>query len=94
MENTDNELSNKIAAFFSWVEFLGMIVFITSRLFFRQNDWLALTSIILICSGYFYRIYADWKAGRKKSVKRRLLLFVLVVIAAAVFGYIAYQRNH
>lgn len=94
MPNTENELSGRETAFVSWIEFLGMIVFLSSRLFFRQHDWMAIAGFALIASGYFYRMYFDWKAGRKKSVRRRLIFFIVAVIAAGIVAYISHQKNN
>ena len=93
MENSQSEMSGKLTAFFSWIEFLGLIVFLSSRLFFRQQSWVAIAGLLLIGSGYIYRMYRDWKAGRKKAFWRRLIFLVVAIIAAGIVGYLAYERN-
>lgn len=93
MENSDIELSGRVTAFFSWIEFLGLLLLIFSRIFFRNYEWISLAGLVLICSGYFYKMYADWRRGRKKAVRARLIFLVLALAAALVVGYISFEKN-
>ena len=89
MENTNTELSNKLPAFVSWIQFIGWIMFIISRLFFRQHSWLLVVSTVLLLSGYFLSMYFDWKHGRKKAFKSRLVFLLIAIVVALIVGYIA-----
>ncbi|HEU4901569.1 MAG TPA: hypothetical protein VFT06_02230 [Flavisolibacter sp.] len=89
MENTDTELSYRTASFFGWIEFLGLLLFFASRFFFRETAWLMYLGFLLVCSGYGYKLYGDWKAGRKKALRIRLFVLLLAIAAGLVVGYIA-----
>ena len=89
MENTNTELSNRTASFFGWIEFLGLLLFFASRLFFGETTWLMYPGFLLFCSGYAYKMYGDWKAGRKKALRIRLLVLLLAIAAGLLVGYLA-----
>jgi hypothetical protein len=85
MESTNTELSGRTAAVFSWVEFLAVMLIILSATAFRQyGDWLKLIALVMLLSNFIYRIAADWKAGRKKAVRYRLITFSLIILFLAV----------
>lgn len=89
MENTNTELSSRTASFFSWIEFLGLLLFITFRLFLPEYGWLAYLGVVLLASGYGYKMYRDWKEGRKKRFRLRLLVLLFALVAGLVVGYLA-----
>jgi hypothetical protein len=93
MDNGRTEMSSRFSAFISWIEFLGILLILSSRLFLREYDWLGIVGIVMLASGYLYRMYLDHKAGRKKSFQRRLIFLVIAVIAAFIVGYLAYNKE-
>jgi thiol:disulfide interchange protein len=93
MNSGNSELSNKKNAFIGWIEALGFILFIVSRIFFREYEWLLFIAVGFILIAFFYRLYLDWKNGNTKRVKSRLIVFVLILIASAVLAYFTYQRG-
>jgi hypothetical protein len=90
MESTNTELSGRTAAVFSWVEFLAVVLIILSATAFRQyGDWLKVIGLVILLSNFIYRIAGDWKAGRKKAVRNRLIIFTLILILFAALIILA-----
>ena len=87
MENTNTELSNKTAAAFSWIEFLGLVLLILSRTAFKEQQWLFYLGALIILSSYVYKLIRDWKRGNKKAVRSRLLILTVAIAAGAIVGY-------
>ncbi|MDB5252666.1 MAG: hypothetical protein JWP27_1835 [Flaviaesturariibacter sp.] len=87
MENTNTELSNRTGAAFSWLEFLGLVLVVLSRTAFKQQEWLFYVGAVLILSSYGYKLVRDWRAGKQKAVRTRLLILVVAIAAGALVGY-------
>jgi ABC-type nickel/cobalt efflux system permease component RcnA len=85
MEPTNTELSSRTAAIFSWLEFLGIVLIILSATVFKTyRDWLQLIAFALLLSGFIYRILRDWRAGRKKAARFRIIVLAIIIIALGV----------
>lgn len=82
--STNNELSNRTSAFFSWIEFLGLLLFFSGAIFLKQYEWLLIVGLGLILSGYGYKAYSDWKAGRRKIVWIKIVLLLIIFVVAYV----------
>ena len=93
MVNTNTEFSNKLASFFSIVQFAGILVYLTARFFYRELAWLAWLGFALMFSGYLYRMYADWKQGRKKVFRNRLVFLLIAIAFALLVGYWAETKS-
>lgn len=87
MENTNTELSNKTAAAFSWLEFLGLVLLILSRTALKTQEWLFYLGATIILSSYVYKLVRDWRRGNKKAVRSRLLILLVAIAAGALVGY-------
>jgi ABC-type nickel/cobalt efflux system permease component RcnA len=85
MEPTNTELSSRTGAIFSWLEFLGIVLIILSATVFKAyRDWLQLIAFALLLSGFIYRILRDWRAGRKKAARLRIIVLAIIIIALGV----------
>jgi hypothetical protein len=85
MESTNTELSGRTAAVFSWIDFLAVVLIILSATAFRQYGvWLKVIALVMLLSNFIYRIAGDWKAGRKKHVRYRIISFCLILVFLAV----------
>ena len=85
MEPTNTELSSRTAAIFSWLEFLGIVLLILSLTAFREeSDALKLAALLLLLSAFIYKIFADFRSGRKKSARIRLIVFTLIITGILV----------
>ena len=93
MENTNTELSNKTAAAFSWLEFLGLVLLILSRTAFKAQEWLFYAGAAVILSSYIYKLVRDWKRGNKKAVRSRLLILLVAIAAGAIVGYFKMRNS-
>jgi hypothetical protein len=62
---------------------------LASRFFYREVIWLVWLGFALMFSGYLYRMYADWKLGRKKALRNRLLFLLIAIGVALLVGYLA-----
>jgi hypothetical protein len=55
-----------------------------------EPDWLYYTSLLFIFAGMIYSLVADWHLGKKKEVKRRLMMYgifiAILIILALVSG--------
>jgi phosphoglycerol transferase MdoB-like AlkP superfamily enzyme len=92
MENANTELSGKTPAFISWLQVIGLVVFLISRLsYFRHLDWLLYVGTALIIIALVLRIYFDRKHGRKKAFRERLILLILAlaILAGLIVFYLA-----
>jgi hypothetical protein len=87
MQNTNTELSNRTAAAFSWMEFLGLVVVILSQTVVRQQ-WLFYVGALVIVASYVYKMVRDWRAGNHKGVRMRLAVLVVAVVAGLIVGYL------
>jgi hypothetical protein len=82
MEPTNTELSSRTGAIFSWMEFLGIVLIVVSVTVFRTyRDILQLIALILLLSGYIYKIVHDLRAGRKRAARFRMIILALIIIA-------------
>ena len=80
MEPTNTELSNRTAAFFSWIEFLGIVVLMLSLTALRDGwEWLKLVGLVFLLSAFIYKIFADLRSGKRRSARLRLIVFTLIV---------------
>lgn len=80
MPKEDVELSGRMPAFVSWIQAIGLILFLLSRLVYRETAWLLYVSVSLIIGASLLRLYFDWKAGRKKAFRARLFMLVGVIV--------------
>jgi len=92
MNSGNSELSNKKNAFVGWVEALGFLLLILSRVVFRQESWLLYLALAFIVGGFFYRLYLDYKNGNKTRAKKRLVLFFVVMIITLIIAYLQYRN--
>lgn len=74
------ELSGKLPAFISWIQTIGLLLFILSRLVFRETDWLLYLGGSLIIGAIICRLFLDWKAGRKKAFRTRFWTLIGVIV--------------
>lgn len=93
MNTGNSELSNRKNAFVGWMEVLGFILLIVSRLFFREFVWLLYVAVGFILIGFFYRLYLDWNKGHRTRVKNRLILFFVVMIITLLLAYLQYHQK-
>lgn len=85
MEPTNTELSSRTGAIFSWLEFLGIVLMLFSAITFRNyRDVLQLIALIFLLSGSIYKIVLDWKQGRKRSARFRMVILGIIVIAVTI----------
>ena len=85
MEPTNTELSSRTGAIFSWLEFLGIVLVIVSVTVFRTyRDILQLIALALLLSGFIYKIVRDWRAGRKRTARFRIIVLAIIVITLVV----------
>jgi hypothetical protein len=81
MEPTNTELSSRTGAIFSWLEFLGIILIIVSVTVFKTyRDILQLIALGLLLSGFIYKILRDWKAGRKRAARFRIIVLGIIIL--------------
>jgi hypothetical protein len=81
MEPTNTELSSRTGAIFSWLEFLGIILIIVSVTVFKTyRDILQLIALGLLLSGFIYKIVRDWKAGRKRAARFRIIVLGIIIL--------------
>jgi phosphate/sulfate permease len=90
---TQTELSSRTAAVFSWLEFLGMLVYLVVSFTLGRNHWLLIFAVLMLASGYFYKTYVAWKSGNKKAVRIRIVILVVGLALALIVGYIAGQQH-
>jgi len=93
MNSGNSELSNRNNAFIGWMEALGFILLIVSILVFREEVWLLYLAAGFILTGFFYRLYLDWKRGNKTKVRNRLILFFVVMTITLVLAYFQYHQK-
>lgn len=90
MPKEDVELSGRMPAFITWMQTIGLILFILSQLVFTELDWLFYIGSALIIGAIICRLYVDWKAGRKKAFRTRLFMLIGVIaiclILLLIFG--------
>jgi hypothetical protein len=81
MESTNTELSSRTGAIFSWLEFLGIVLIVVSVTVFKTyRDILQLIALVLLLSGFIYKIVRDWKAGRKREARFRIIVLSIIVV--------------
>jgi hypothetical protein len=81
MEPTNTELSSRTGAIFSWLEFLGIVLIVVSVTVFKSyRDILQLIALALLLSGFIYKIIRDWRAGRKRTARFRIIVLAIIVV--------------
>lgn len=89
MNNANTELSGRTPAIISWIQLIGLILIIASRVFFPAIPWLLYAGFLLALAGYIIRMYYDWKQGNKKAFRRRLVFLIIAFVVGLLAGYLA-----
>ena len=93
MENSNTELAGKTPAAITWLQTIGFVMLVISRLLYRQIDWLLYLAGVFLITSFLLRLYFDWKIGRKKAFRNRLIVLAIAIAAALVLTYFAIKKG-
>jgi hypothetical protein len=89
MREANSELSGKTPAFVSWIQLIGLVLIIASRVYFTESRWLLYLGVFLAFAGYVVRMVFDWRQGNRKAFWRRLIFLLIAFIIGLFAGYFA-----
>jgi hypothetical protein len=55
----------------------------------KQPDWLYFTSLSMIVLGLIYNLISDWRKGKKAQVKKRLMIYGVIISLGLVLSLLA-----
>jgi hypothetical protein len=80
MFNTKTDSRIKLLFFLAGIPFL---YFIIAR---KEPNWIYYTSLSMIFLGIIYGLVSDWKQGKQKQVKTRLITYAVLIIVLVAIG--------